>query len=356
MKALLAAALLFQQQQVTISIEEYEPKSTLVVPHTPVTRAKYPFIDVHTHHRRITPEELTKLQAEMDRMNMRIMVNSLPGGAAGEWVKNAAATMRAFNKDRFVTMTSIANWREVGAPGGPEKLAAQLEEDIRNGAVGLKVWKNFGLTEKDAEGKRIPVDDPRLDPVWRVAAKYKIPVLIHTADPKPLFEAMDKSNERWLELKMRPGRAHPDVSWDQVMAEQHHLFEKHRDTIFINAHMGWLANDLGKLGALLDRCPNVNLEIGAIYSELGRQPRNARAFFTKYQDRVLFGKDSWNPSEYPFVFRLLETADEYFPPLRKYHGLWMMYGLELPDVVLKKLYYKNALRTVPGLSKAAFPE
>jgi predicted TIM-barrel fold metal-dependent hydrolase len=271
-------------------------------------------------------------------------------------VKNAAATMRGFNKDRFVTMTSIANWKLVGEPGGPEKLAAQLDEDVRNGAVGLKVWKNFGLTEKDAEGKRIPVDDPRLAPVWRVAAKHKIPVLIHTADPKPLFEAMDKNNERWLELKMRPNRAHPDVSWDEVMAEQHRLFARHRDTIFINAHMGWLANDLGKLGQLLDRCPNVYIEIGAIYSELGRQPRNAKAFFTKYQDRVLFGKDSWNPAEYPFVFRLLETADEYIEPLRKYHGLWKLYGLELPDPVLKKLYYKNALRIVPGLSKTGFPD
>ncbi|HET8549428.1 MAG TPA: amidohydrolase family protein [Bryobacteraceae bacterium] len=355
MIAVLAAALLFQPQA-SISIEEYEPKSTLVVPQHTITRAKYPFIDIHTHHRQINPDELAKLRAEMDKMNMRIMVNSLPMGGSGEWLKNAVATMRVFNKDRFATMASIGNWRLAGQPGGPEKLAAQLEDDIRNGAVGLKIWKNFGMTEKDADGKRIPVDDPRMDPVWAVCARHKIPVLIHTADPKPLFEPMDKYNERWLELKMRPTRAHPDVSWDQVMAEQHHLFESHKDTIFIDAHMGWMANDLGKLGALLDRCPNVYVEIGAIYSELGRQPRNARAFFTKYQDRVLFGKDAWNPSEYPFVFRLLESADEYFEPLRRYHGLWRMYGLELPDAVLKKLYYKNAVRIVPGLSKAGFPD
>jgi predicted TIM-barrel fold metal-dependent hydrolase len=355
MTALLAAALLFQQQA-SISIEEYEPKSTLVVPQHTVTRAKYPFIDVHTHHRQITPDELTKLQAEMDKMNMRIMVNSLPNGGTGDWLKNAVATMRTFNKDRFVTMASIGNWRLIGQPGGPEKLAQQLEEDVKNGAVGLKIWKNFGLTEKDTDGKRIPVDDPRMDPVWAVCAKHKLPVLIHTADPKPLFDPMDKNNERWLELKTRPQRAHPEVSWDQVMSEQHHLFESHKDTIFIDAHMGWLANDLGKLGSLLDRCPNVYVEIGAIYSELGRQPRNARAFLTKYQDRVLFGKDTWNPAEYPFVFRLLESGDEYFEPLRKYHGLWMMYGLELPDPVLKKLYYKNALRIVPGLNKAGFPD
>ena len=354
MKLILLLALLMQQA--TVSIEEYDPKSTLVVPKHEVTRAKYPFIDVHTHHRDTSPQALEKYLQAMDAMNMRIMVNSIPAGGGGDWVKNAVANARAFNKSRNATMTNIATFKELDQPGNGEKLAALLEQDIRNGAVGLKVWKNFGLTEKDGTGQRIAVDDPRLDPVWRVCAKYKIPVLIHTADPKPLFEPMDKHNERWLELKLRPGRSHPDVSWDQLIAEQHRLFERHRDTIFINAHMGWLANDLGRLGELLDRCPNVYVEIGAIYSELGRQPRFARAFFTKYQDRVLFGKDAWNPAEYPFVFRLLETVDEYIEPLRKYHGLWKLYGLELPDPVLKKLYYKNALRIVPGLDKTGFPD
>jgi uncharacterized protein len=341
--------------QPSISIEEFEPKSTLVVPHRDVQRAKYPFIDVHTHHREFNAAALEKLEQEMDKLNMRAMVNSIVMGGAGAWVKSAATAANAFDRGRFAVMTNIADFK-VDQPGYSERVAKQLEEDIRNGAVGLKVWKNFGMSEKDSQGRRIPVDDPRLDAVWEVCAKYKIPVLIHTADPKPLFEPMDKNNERWLELKMRPNRMNQELDWDQIIGEQHHLFERHPNTIFIAAHAGWLMSDTAKLGAMLDRCPNVYIEIGAIDSEIGRQPRTAKAFFTKYQDRVLFGKDRWDPAEYPAYFHLLETEDEYFPPIRKYHGLWYLYGLGLPDDVLKKIYYKNALRLYPSLSKAGYPD
>lgn len=133
------------------------------------------------------------------------------------------------------------------------------------------------------------------------------------------------------------------------------MFKAHPNTIFINAHMGWFANDLGHLGELLDEMPNMNVGIGAIIAELGRQPRFAKAFFIKYQDRILFGKDSWKPEEFPTYFRVLESADEYFPYHKKYHAYWPMYGLDLPDEVLKKVYYKNALRIVPGLDKSRFP-
>jgi len=341
--------------QPSVSIEEYDPRSTLVVPQHDVPRAKFPFIDIHTHHQNFDKAALEKLEVEMDKLNMRAMVNCIAMGGAGNWVKNAVAAANVFDKGRFAVMTNIADFK-VDQPGYSERVAKQLEEDIRNGAVGLKVWKNFGMTEKDSQGKRISVDDPRLDAVWDVCAKYKIPVLIHTADPKPLFEPMDKYNERWLELKLRPNRMNQTLNWDEIIEEQHRLFERHPNTVFIAAHAGWLMSDTPKLGALLDRCPNVYIEIGAIDSEIGRQPRTARAFFTKYQDRVLFGKDRWEPSEYPAYFRLLETEDEYFPPIRKYHGLWYLYGLGLPDDVLKKIYYKNALRLYPSLSKAGYPD
>jgi predicted TIM-barrel fold metal-dependent hydrolase len=169
---------------------------------------------------------------------------------------------------------------------------------------------------------------------------------------------MDKTNERWLELKMRTNRDHSTNSptWEELINEQHSLFRRHRNTIFIDAHLGWLGNDLGRLGRLMDELPNLYSEIGAVTSELGRQPRSARKFFIKYQDRLLFGKDAYSVPEYRVYFRLLETDDEYFDPIRKYHGIWKMYGLDLPDEVLKKLYYKNALKIVPGLPRAGFPD
>jgi predicted TIM-barrel fold metal-dependent hydrolase len=120
--------------------------------------------------------------------------------------------------------------------------------------------------------------------------------------------------------------------------------------------MGWYANNLDKLAELMDEMPNMSVEIAAIIAELGRQPRFAKAFFNKYQDRILFGKDSWKPEEFPTYFRVLESDDEYFPYHKKYHAFWSMYGLDLDDEVLKKVYYKNALRLVPGLDKSLFPK
>ncbi len=340
----------------SISIEEFEPKSTLRVPEHKPTRAKFPFIDVHNHQRDVTPDRLKRLIEDMDSLNMGILINSPVNGGSGKWVANAVTAMKAHSAARFAAMTNI-DTSNLDAPDYSQRAAAQLKADIQAGAIGLKVWKQFGTTLSDSQG-RIKVDDPRFDAVWAVCAKHGIPVLIHTADPWGLFQPMDKNNERWLELKIQTRRNQSEqtnYTWEQLIAEQHNLFTRHPQTIFINAHMGWLANNLDRLAELLDRLPNVYVEIGAITSDLGRQPRAAKRFFTKYQDRVLFGKDAYNVVEYHTYFRLLETDDEYFDPIRKYHGIWKLYGLDLSDDVLKKLYYKNALRIFPGLSSAGFP-
>jgi predicted TIM-barrel fold metal-dependent hydrolase len=340
----------------TISIEEYEPKSTLVVPQHPVKRAKYPFIDVHNHQYGLTPEKVDKLVADMDGINLRIMVN-LSGGY-GERLKENVAILKSRYKDRFAVFANM-DFSGIDDPDYSQKVANQLEEDLRNGAQGLKIFKNFGMDLKDTKGQRIHVDDPRFEKVWEVCAKWKVPVLIHTGEPWSFFQPIDRLNERWLELKQFPQRARPPErypSWETLMGEQHHLFASHPKTIFINAHLGWLGGNLGELGRLMDQMPNMYTEIGAVLAELGRQPRFAREWFIKHQDRVLFGKDIWEPTEYHYYFRVLETADEYFDYYRKRHAFWKMYGLDLPDEVLKKLYYKNALRIIPGLNAAGFPQ
>ncbi len=183
-------------------------------------------------------------------------------------------------------------------------------------------------------------------------------MLIHTAEPAPFFDPVTETNERWLELQVHPERRRPAgefPSFETLMAERDRLFARHPKTTFIAAHFAYHANDLARLGRLLDEHPNVVTETGAILAELGRQPRAARAFFIKYQDRILFGKDSYVPSEYPYFWRTFETADEYFDYYRDYHAFWKLYGLDLPDVVLQKLYYGNALRLVPGFRAADFP-
>jgi uncharacterized protein len=351
--SLLLGAAAFAQQQMTI--EEYEPKSTLVLPQHPKTRAKYPFVDIHNHQGLMPPDKVDKLVHDMDSINLRVMVN-LSGGS-GDRLKQMVQSLKGRYPDRFVVFSNV-RFEGIDEPGWGERAAHQLEEDVRNGAQGLKFFKNFGMDLKDRNG-RVHVDDARLDPIFDTCARLKIPVLIHTAEPRQFFDPIDKYNERWLELKQIPGRARPPErypSWETLIGEQHSLFARHPKTIFINAHLGWMGGNLGELGRLMDRLPNMYTELGAVLAEIGRQPRTAREFFIKYQDRILMGKDSWEPTEYHTYFRVFETADEYFDYYRKRHAFWKMYGLDLPDEVLKKVYYKNALRIVPGMPKTGWPD
>jgi len=338
-----------------LTFEEYNPKSTLIVPGSIVKKAKFPFIDVHGHQYNMPEQDLSPVVEAMDTLNMGIMVNL--SGRSGQQLQQSVKNIQDHFPNRFVVFANV-NFDGVGTDDWVEKAVSQLKEDVKNGARGLKVYKSLGMRNKDNNGNRIAIDDERLDPIWATCAELGIPVLIHAADPKPFWDEFDGDNERWLELKTHPRRkrsATDPVPWEQIIGEQHNMFKKHPKTQFINAHMGWYANDLGKLGTLMDEMPNMHVEIGAIIAELGRQPRFAKAFFIKYQDRILFGKDSWKPEEFPTYFRVLETADEYFPYHKKYHAYWAMYGLDLPDEVLKKVYYKNALKLIPGLDASLFP-
>jgi predicted TIM-barrel fold metal-dependent hydrolase len=339
-----------------LSFEEYNPRSTLVVEGEQVLKAKYPFIDIHGHQRNMPEQDLSPVVAAMDTLNMGIMVNL--SGRSGAQLKKSVENIAANYPNRFVVFANV-DFEGVGSEGWTEKAVKQLEQDINNGARGLKIYKSLGMRYKDTDGKRVGIDDPRLDAIWAKCGEMGVPVLIHAADPKSFWEKFDGDNERWLELKTHPRRMRGDdnpAPWETIIAEQHNMFRKHPKTTFINAHMGWFANNLGKLSELIEEIPNMYVEIGAIIAELGRQPKTARAFFEKYQDRILFGKDSWRPEEFPTYFRVLESDDEYFPYHKKYHAFWAMYGLDLPDEVLKKVYFKNALRIVPGLDTSLFPK
>ncbi|MDH5367217.1 MAG: amidohydrolase [Cyclobacteriaceae bacterium] len=352
-----------------MGFEDYNPPSTLVVPENKINKAKYPFIDVHSHQSRMPDQDLKALKAEMDKINMGIMVNlsgrgfkrTASGGFGINGTDHLKKAIENSNKNaagRVVVFTNIS-FTGIGEKDWTKKAVKELEEDVNAGAKGLKIYKSLGFSVKDTEGKRVAIDDIRLDPIWAKCGELGIPVLIHAADPKPFWDDHDANNERWLELKIHSRRKRSDTDpapWQQIIDEQHNIFQKHPGTIFINAHMGWYANDLGKLGELLDEMPNMYVEIGAVIAELGRQPRMANLFFDKYQDRVLFGKDSWKPEEYPTYFRVLESNDEYFPYYKKYHAYWKMYGLNLPDEILKKLYYKNALKIIPNLDASLFPK
>ncbi len=344
-------------QSSSIDFETYNPVSTLVVPQHRLTKAKYPFIDVHNHQGSMATQNLSVLVASMDSLNMQVMVNLT--GLGGDRLKAMANNIAQYHYPKRLLLFTNLDFRGFGEKGWTEAAVKQLRQDVAAGAKGLKIFKELGLTYKDNKGVRIAVDDNRLDAVWDACGELGIPVLIHSAAPKSFWDPMDNNNERLLEMKLYADRRYGNenfASWEQIIQEQHRMFKKHPKTTFINAHFGWMGNDLAALSKLMNEIPNMYVEFGAVIAELGRQPRAARSFFETFQDRILFGKDSWVPEEYTTYFRVLETADEYFPYHKKYHAFWAMYGMNLPDEILKKIYYKNALKVIPGIDKTLFPD
>jgi predicted TIM-barrel fold metal-dependent hydrolase len=359
--ALTPVAVRAQDREPTLpppDITEYRPRSTLVVPTHEVPRAAFPAVDFHGHPPTLSSSEtIDEVVRSMDALNLRVMVQARP--STGERLTSQIEAVRAAgHADRFVFFASL-DLRDVG-PGSGERIARQLEEDVRAGAVGIgEIGKGFGLTTLKADGTRLALDDPELDVVWETAARLGIPVFIHTGDPAEFFQPLDFENERWLEMALFENRRFNDRSrfptFEELMAERDRLLARHPNTTWVLAHLSWYANDLARLGAIFERHPNVYSEVGAILYDLGRQPRFAREFFIEHQDRLLFGKDSFQPDEYPYYWRVFETADEYFDYYRDYHAFWKLYGMDLPDEVLRKLYYGNALHIVPGMPADGFP-
>ena len=345
-----------------MSFEDYNPPSSLVVEGEVVKKAKFTFIDVHSHLWNMPVMDLDKLVSEMDEINMGFIVNLSGSGFGPQSAKDlyfdkSTQNIRE-NQPRRIGLFVNVDLNSIDVENHVENQVNIIRGAVAKGAIGLKVYKGLGLTNKDSKGNRVAVDDKRLGPIWEVCGELGIPVLIHSADPFQFWQDKDDQNERWFELKEKPGRYYGDSNFippfEEIINEQHTIFKRHPNTTFINAHLGWMGNDLDKLGKHLDEFPNVMTEFGAVIAELGRQPKTARDFFIKYQDRILFGKDSYNKEEFYTYFRVLESNDEYFNYFRKRHAFWKMYGLNLPDEVLKKIYHENALKLFPSIDKTLF--
>jgi len=341
------------------SILDYRPRSTLITTEHLVPKARYPAIDYHGHPggQLLSAEGLNQLADALDEIGVRVIVSA--SNTSGENLRRAITTAQANPrmKDRIRFLTGI-DFSGVG-PGWAARAVAALEADARTGAVGIgEIGKGLGLTTRKADGTRLRIDDPALDPVWQAAARLKLPVFIHTADPQEFWQPIDNKNERWLELALFPNRQYTAdrfPSFEQLMTERDAMIRRNPQTTFVVAHLGWHANDLPRLAKMMDEMPNILVEVGAVLYDIGRQPRAARAFFEKYQDRILFGKDSFQPNEYPYFWRVFETDDDYFDYYRDYHASWKLYGLGLSDDVLKKIYFANALRITPGIPQEGWP-
>ena len=318
------------------------------VKQTEVLRSKYPAIDAHNHFN--DDMDVEKVVATMDACNVTTFIDL--SGWNGDRLKRRLERLKGKHADRFAVFY-VPDFKEVGKTGYGERAARELEEAVKAGAQGLKIYKVLGLTVHDTDKKRLAVDDARLDPMWAAAGELDVPVMIHVADPWAFFEPLDEYNERYAELIQHPnwhflGGDYPPLR--QLLDERDTLLGKHPKTTFIGAHIGSESEDLDRASEVLERYPNYVVDFSARQAEIGRQPRRTREFFLRWQDRIVFGTDELPAADmYHSYFRFLETDDECFEyfgyPER---GLWPISGIHLPDSVLWKLYVTNPARIIPG--------
>lgn len=337
-------------------LTEYAPRCSLVVDEHPVTRARFRAIDAHNHLGRWLSEDgdwvvkdVDAMLRALDECNIAAIVN-----LDGMWGDELEANLDRFDRahpGRIFTFAQ-AEWSLVTAPDFGEKLARQLEDSMVRGAHGLKVWKHLGLRYRDGAGRLIPIDDERIDPLWETAGRLGAPVVIHIADPVAFFQPLDRFNERWEQLHNHPdwhfyGPQYPP--FEALIDQFEGLISRHPGTTFVGVHVGCYAENLKWVSRMLDTYPNFYIDIAERIAELGRQPYSSRRLFERHPDRILFGVDLFPPSarSYAPYFRFLETADEYFPygaTEVPNQGRWGIYGLDLPDDVLRKVYVENATR------------
>jgi predicted TIM-barrel fold metal-dependent hydrolase len=339
-------------------LEKFRPQSKLVTKTTLVNKPRFPVINAHDHL--ADPfgggwdkRPLSQLLDLLDEAGMTHYVD-LDGGWGEDILHHHLDYFKAKAPERFQIFGGVdwSKWKSMG-DAFPEWAANRLKTQKDAGAQGLKIWKPFGLHVKDQNGKLVKVDDARLTPLWETAGELGLPVLIHVADPVAFFDPIDETNERWEEVGAHPDWAFTSPifpSFMDIMNGFKNLVTRHSSTVFIGAHVGCYGENLSWVGKMLDACPNYYIDISARLGELGRQPYTARKFLIQYQDRILYGSDMGPDLDiFRLSYRILETDDEYF----NYNvsdvpqqGRWYVYGLYLPDDVLKKIYRENAMKVL----------
>ena len=351
-------------------LRNFRPESKLRVRETQPEFARFPVVDVHAHfHYRLrgNQQALDDYVALMDRNQIAVCASL--DGKLGDQLQQHSRYLRAKYADRFVIYANV-DWQGDGKKDEPatwqchrsgfaQRTADQIRESRQEGLIsGLKLFKRFGLTYRNPDGSLIKIDDQRWDPIWKVCGELGIPIIIHTADPAAFFDPIDAKNERWEELSRHPEWSfHGDEfpSRDELFAARNRMIAKHPKTQFIGAHMANNAEDLAQVAKWLDTYPNLWVEPASRIGELGRQPFTSRDFLIKYADRILFGTDGpWPETRVKLYWRFFETRDESFPYSEKVpppQGLWQIYGVDLPDAVLQKLYFENAARLIPDVAE-----
>jgi len=341
-------------------LKDYDPISRLVVREHEVLKPKFPVFDAHTHIGTLTMDEEQDHVTDIEKMVSYLKESGIFGVVNlkmfwGEPLREHMNMLKGY-EDFIHTFASVDPLR-LEEPDFAAYVDELFKEFKSMGIRGLKLWKNIGCTIKDSTGAYIRPDDSRLRPIWDAAAKYDLIILFHIADPVSFFTPVDGKNEFYESLCEYPewsfygdGR----FSFEELMEQQDNLLGTNPDTTFIIPHVGSYAENLAWVGAQLDKHPNMYIDTAARNNLLGRQPYTAREFFIKHQDRILFGSDFFEGPDstetlefYADHYRFFETYDEYFPTYRDGGwgmGRWYIYGLGLPDDVLKKFYSENSMK------------
>lgn len=339
-----------------MELENFRPRSSLVTQTTLVEKPRFPVIDAHNHlaepfgggWESKPREQLIEL---LDEADVKVYVD-LDGGWGENILNFHLDLFKSYAPERFRIYGGV-DWDQWPSLGNkfPEWAANRLRIQKERGAEGLKIWKNLGLLLRDDKNALVKADDPRLAPIWETAGELGLPVSIHVADPVAFFNPVDETNERWEELGSHPDwrfTSPPFPAFLSIMESLFNLVKRQAHTTFIGAHVGCYAENLAFVSQMLQTCPNYLIDFSARIGELGRQPYSARRFFLEHADRILFGLDGGPDVEsYRIYYRFLESQDEYFnynPGEIPLQGRWHIYGLYLPDEILKKIYFNNAAR------------
>jgi predicted TIM-barrel fold metal-dependent hydrolase len=327
-----------------VTLKDWSPDSSLIVPEHHPPKARYAAIDVHSHTYVKTAAEVAAWVRTMDEVGVQTTV-VLTGATGAEFDRLADLFLKS-HPGRFQLYCGL-DTTDIDKLDYPQRAVAELVRCYRKGARGVGELSDKGSGY--ARGSTLPreqrlhPDDPRLKPFWHKCAELKIPVNIHMADHPSAWHPADNRQERSPSFQ-RYNQFGKDVpSYEEILGIRDRLLDAQPGTVFIACHFSNQGNDLATLSKVLDHFPNLYVDMSARDYELGREPRTAARFLQKYQDRVLFGTDQGiSQNMYRAWWRLLETPDEYIPG----PNWWRLYGLELPESVLEKLYRGNALKVL----------
>jgi len=342
----------------------------------PLYKTAYKVINVHRHIDTASPAAVKAELEVLDRVGVSAIV-VLDGGQIDnklpDWFE-----LKKKHPDRLIIFSNIP-WGRIKREKFFEEIVQELPVQARLGVQGVKIFKQLGMGYKDADGKLLKGDDPRLDPFWAKCGELGIPVLIHMADPKEYWYPLTPNSFHYGMRSEKDQFYDRDTmpSWEDLIAQRNNILKKHPKTKFIGAHMGSLTFDLKQLGETFDKYPNFHVDCSARTRILGRlNPQAVRDFFIKYQDRILFGTDSsalnnvkpddekevkaWQDRASRFYSRHLEYFETNHIDIVEPYGWakeWLRIpGVKLPPEVLEKFYHANAERLIPGLAKKDLKE